>query len=477
MKQGDVLIGIAERTAATKPYEFRTMDLPVAAQGLSTSEAIFSQLNDEFPFLWSGREVMQDFEVEQFDRLFAWLVEQFRAFPNGAGSPEQHLTKMLALAALLEYDGQLWDELVKSVPDVPEPLLLTLIEVVRQNRSEGQEILANARYRDSQAAKVLTGVASKDWKAVQWEEEQLYIFTRSPVKHQAFAALHLFCRPRMQAMFEVENDFFEIVSYIFHAPPDQSLRLAMDCSNWTFKFWALFHSVKLSARGGESYPVEWTTLLSQVASVPDEWARWLSVLNEYPGRYPQIQESLGSALGNAPSQALDAYVSSISDISDLGRAPVAAALSVFRDEASAGNRQRLWTAAFRRWEQWDFGCTNQSKAIFGVAKSVFDFAVVGYLTECLDFQARAEWDAKLQVRAAALERDWHPDPTPAMSERFKIISAYQLLAHSEAVAAGEPEWLQDTPLYRPGWEDATLYRSLKYDGEIGRSTFSSMGGR
>ncbi|NOV32635.1 hypothetical protein [Methylomonas sp. ZR1] len=473
MKQLDVLVGIVERASGAQPYEPTSLNLSLVERGVEAFDTVSRKLREEFPFLCSGSENMEDSELEQFDGLFAWLAEQLRTFPKDATNPEQCLTNILALAALLECDAQLWDELVKAVQNVPKPLIVTLEKIIKQCRADGQKILEGERYSTSHIEAFLANAASKDWKSVEWAVNHLWWKVWSPAKQHASVALYRLDRQCLEVILEGENDFFEIAAYVLHTPAAQSLHLATVSTNWTFKFWALHHSANCASRGSESYPMEWEILLSEAAKVPDEWTRWLAVLNEYPGRYPQLQEALGNTLASAPDEALDAYVSSISGVSDFGRAEIATALTIFREKAPACKRQRLWIAAFERWERWDFGCTEHSRSLFSVAKSSFDFPVIGYLTECLDSQARAEWIAKLQVRAAAIERNWHSDVTPAMSERFKLISIYQLIAHSEAVAAGEPEWLWELPLYKPIWEDGTLYRSLRYDKTFGPSTFSS----
>lgn len=473
MKQRDVLFGIAERAARTQPHKPISLSRSLVERGVEAFDAALRQLREEFPFLCSGKEELDNSELEQFDGLFAWLAEQLRTFPKGVTNPERYLTDMLALAALLECDAGLWDELAQAVPNAPEHLIVTLAKIIEENRIDVQDILTGARYSSSEISVILASVTSKDWKSVQWVADHLWWGIWSPTKQHASAALYRFDRPRLEAIFEGETDFFDIAVYVFHTPAAQSLQLAISSTNWTFKFWALYHSVRWAEKSKESYPVEWQILLSEAAKVPDEWTRWLAVLNEYPGRYPQLQEALGNTLANASGKALDAYVSSISAVSDHGRTEIATALTVFQKKAPILNRQRLWTAAFERWERWDFGCTEHSKSVLRVARSSFDFPVVGYLTECLDSQARAGWIANLQERAATIERNWHSDVTPAMSERFKLISTYQLIAHSEAVTAGEPKWLWELPLYKPIWEDGTLYRSLKYDSTFGNPTFFS----
>lgn len=472
MKQRDVLTRIADRAAGAQLHEPTFLNLSHFEQEADAFNAVSQSLCKEFPFLCSGRENMEDFELEQFDGLFAWLAEQLRTFPKDAANPEQCLTNILALAALLECDAQLWDELAKAVPIVPELLTVSLAKIIKENRADGQGILSRERYSTSQIQMLLGGIASKNWRSLEWVVDRLWYATYSPAKHHALAALYRFDRPSLESILEGENDFFEIAAYVLHAPVAQSLQLAIASTNWTFKFWTLHHSASQAARGRESYPTEWEILLSEAAKVQDEWTRWLAVLNKYPERYPQLQEALGNTLASASGEALDAYVSSISGASDFGRAEIATALTIFREKASAQNRKRLWTAAFERWERWNFGCSEHSRSLFRVVNSPFDFPVIGYLTECLDSQARTEWIAKLQERAVATERNWHSDVMPAMSERFKLISTYQLIAHSEAVAVGEPKWLWEPPLYKPMWEDGTLYRNLKYDDPFGSPAFS-----
>lgn len=282
MKQRDVLTGIANRAARARPHEPTSTLLSLREQGADAFNVVSRSLREEFPFLRSGRENMEDSELEQFDGLFAWLVEQLRTFPSEATDPERCLKNILALAALLESDAQLWDELAKAVPNVPELLIVTLTRMIKESKSADQEILASAYYSTGQTQMLLADIASKNWRAVEWAVDRLRNWF--PAKHHALAALYRFDRPGLQAILEEEDDFFEIVAYVRHAPAAQSLQLAIANTNWTLKFWALYYSAIRAARGSESYPTEWRILLSEAAKVPNEWTRWLAVLNEYPGR-------------------------------------------------------------------------------------------------------------------------------------------------------------------------------------------------
>ncbi|MFZ3003407.1 MAG: hypothetical protein WA071_24035 [Undibacterium umbellatum] len=475
MKQIDILKGIVGRAAKAQLLEPTFKGLLALSENSNFFEEVMFELCEEFPFLRSHKESFDDFEVQTFDGLFAWLTEQLKDFPKDSDNPEICLIKILALSKLLDDNGLLWDELYTAVNCVPEQLIVSLGDVIREKKADGHAIFSRIHYNTDYVHQILADVSAKNWKSVEWSVNNLWEETWTSEKRQAYAALYRFDRSNLESLLEEQSDFLEILTYVLHAPVAQSLNLAVASTNWTFKFWALHNSAALAARQGDCFPIEWGVLLSQAARVSDEWKRWLAVLNEYPSRYPQLQEALGNMLVGASGEAIDDYLLSISSISDLGREEIAKALTVFRDKASSSSRRRLWSTAFDLWKKWNFGCNEQSERLLRVAKSVYDFPVVGYLTECMDGSARTEWVAELKKRAIAIERNWYSDITPAMTERFKLISAFQLIAHAEAVAAGNSEWLCGPHIYKPEWEDDSQYRSLKYDSIFfGPGTFSNI---
>lgn len=469
MKSRDILSGIAARAAAATPVEPSFTALPYG--GLDDFETLTYSLYEEFPFLSSGEGEIDSADVAKFDGLFAWLADRLRKFPDEAPDPERRLVDMLALATMLERNDELWGEISQAAPNLSPLLLDSVAKLFTDASPDGRVCLETAHYSPDQISMVLENVAHKDWKSIEWTMSRLGDWLWLPLKTHTAAVLHQYDRPRLEDLVDRTDDLFEVAAYVLHAPVTQTLRLALTSKNWTFKFWAFHRSARLAAEGKQSYPLEWEALLAAAAAEPSEWPRWLAVLNEYPSRYPQIQPSLGNVLVGASDEALDAYVASISKNADFGRQDLANALGVFRGKASLPARQRLWSAAFKRWKAWDFGCDEESKSLFRLAKSSFDYPVIGYLVECLSPEARADMAAELETRATAMERAWYSDITPAISERFKLISTYQLLAHAEAVLAGVPEWLASEQLYKPTWEDGSGYRSLKYDLDMGKATY------
>jgi hypothetical protein len=472
MKQQEALIGIAGRIIDAEPLEPESLGFSLLQHGEAAFDLVLCNLRDEFSFLWSGREEFTDCELEKFDCLFCWLVRKICEFPSDLERPEAELAKLLAVAATLDCDDQLWDEIYKTNPIAPKWLITTLASLIRERHTDSEKILRRQYRSESHVRDIIADITDKNWKSVEWVINRVWMDCRSPVKLQATAALHRYDSFLLQSLLEDEEDFFEVAAYTHHAPIEKVMQFAVSSKNWTFKFWAFHRSITHAKQGIESYPTEWEMLLHQASKNSTEWQRWLSVINEYPSRYPQIQEVLGNALARAGVGALDVYVESISMITpDMARKPIALALTAFRQKAALKERKRLWQASFNKWKEWDFGTKGQSKHLFSASPSCLDYAVIGYLTECLDARERHELTEQLKKRAVLLDRSWHPDTTSAMTERFKLASTYQLLAQAELVAAGEIDWLQGASLFTPPWEDGSLYRSLQYDTEFRKPTF------
>lgn len=449
MKANDLLKGVSARAATATPITPGFTSLPYAPEEDGIN-ALAMSLAEEFPALYSHREWIAAPDVSVFDGLFAWLAEQVRSFPTGSRGQDRAMVDILTLASMLDHDDVLWGELANAVPNPTAAFVKAIDDMFDKSHVEGPLLLARGRFPPVQMAMALDDAKRKDWRGLEWVMDRLDDYGWLPLRRQSGAALYQFDRDRLISRIDAMQDVFQVATFLHRAPISQLVDLALAVKNWTFKFWA-FHRSARYVNAGKVLPfsTEWQKLLGEAANEPEEWVRWLAVLNEYPSRYPSIQKALGSTLAAASDAALEAYIASVSTVANSARVQLAHALSVFRVTAPPSARKRLWTAAYRRWQEWNFGCGNEQKSVLSVTTSSFDFPVVGYFVECLDAQGRAAHTASLAARAAALEREWHAGLHSAVSERFKLISTYQLLAHAEAVVNDGAEWLAEGPLYQP----------------------------
>ncbi|MFY2036595.1 hypothetical protein ACOTDT_23860 [Achromobacter xylosoxidans] len=470
MKSEDALIGVASRTNGKTMDCASTLRFSAFQADELTFEVIFHGLIDEFPAFRRRSPEHDESEMHSFDCLFPMLIEQLKQFPEKPEAQSSAIIKILALSAFLEREDQLWQEVVKTNVQISATLIDKLKEVFIDSRVDSRALLANANLNEQQTNLVLREIVNKDWRSVEWTLDRLWPRTSLRIKQTSGAALfHLAPHTLVGAIDKVE-DFFDITSYISRTPSHHHLQIAVASSNWTFKFWALQQSVVRAAAGEQAFDEEWEALLVEAAQIPVEWARWMGVMNEFPSRYPAIQPALGRSLSGASVSALEGYLTPLS-MEDFSRPAVTVALEAFKNCASETVRKVMWAMAFKRWQDWAFGTTEESTSLFRVTTSALDFAVVGYFIECADSQERAAFAADLARRAQAMEHDWHPNESPMLTERFKLISSHQLLAHAESVVSNQQSWLPSDTLYRPSWEDGSLYRSFKYDRGLSGPAF------
>lgn len=470
MYRRDLLADIASRAAHLGPMEPAFPRAGACASIEDRFDATYRALIDAYPFLYSGSEGQTTSELARYDSLFAWLIQSLTI--DGGYAATCDVVQLLALTSLMDCHDRLWPTLIAAAGTAQLTLVNEISTLLQNFRTDGAEILL--RRKDANTVQLYKDlVTAKNWQSLYWMLQDSWHDFRVELKQHASIALYHLDKGSLRNLFEDEQDFFQIATYVLHAPTNQSMDLAMASRNWTLKFLALFFSAQQAVAGAKSYPVQWASLMVEASRFPEEWGRWMAALNNYPARFPQLQDVLGEILSDVSEAALDAYTASLPD-TDSSRQQVAATLSRFRKLAPLSHRQRVWTAAYHRWREWDFGCSKESCFVGEVKRSAFDFPVIGYLTECLDESGRIGVHQQIASRAAAIDTDWYAEISQAVTERFKLISIYQLLIHADQVASGAVEWCAELVLHQPPWEDGSLFRALRYEPTFRQPTFLSV---
>lgn len=469
MNPNNPLIGIAARTNFRAGECAPAFDFTSLTGDDPTFCIIQSALLDKFPALKHKQANYDESAKQSIELAFISLVDQLQHLPQDPAERSSAIIKILALSTLIDHEDQLWPEVLKANILISNELIDALIQAFIESHVDSDSILKTSL--DKRMAKSFKQqLIDRDWQNVEYILEHLWWRIRSRLKASAGVALFHLAPNALRSAIERMNEFFDVISYVFHTPSHHHLENAIAVNNWTFKFWTLQQSARRASAGMQSFSSEWEELLVQASQDPDEWAMWMSALNRYPSRYPQLQPSVGRALGRVPAEALEGYVT-VLQMNDHSRSETTQALHAFRTSAPETVRKAFWTIAFNRWRNWDFGTRDDAKILFDVRRCSLDYAVVGYFIECANSCARSAYTAELIQLAWKLEHDWYPGQHSAITDRFKLISAYQVLAHAESVASTQASWLPSSSLYRPPWEDGSLYRSFKFDVDLPRPTF------
>jgi len=180
-----------------------------------------------------------------------------------------------------------------------------------------------------------------------------------------------------------------------------------------------------------------SSLLLQIAANDANWLKWMTVFNRYPLRYPSLQPALGRALAVASEAALQSYIDSINLFPGRqgSRNSVAVCLAEFRAKATQQQQRLLWTAAFRRWSDWNFNEANPEQYAFEIAWSELDYPVVAYAIDCLDAGARTQAQKEIFDQLSVLDNQWHESVTDCVTAFNRLLSALQPYAHAAATVA------------------------------------------
>ncbi|MFT3941560.1 hypothetical protein [Rhodopseudomonas sp.] len=228
---------------------------------------------------------------------------------------------------------------------------------------------------------------------------------------------------------------------------EDSLWLARDSANEYVRFAALAHALERTRPHPRFSPeIEQivTAMLIDVAASTERWSAWMAVFNRYPTRYPQLQIPLGRALAAVSDEAREAYVASL-DLTatpppyEYSRPQIADCLREFRAVASPAQRHALWKSAFDRWSAWDFGAAT-SEHMMQITGSTIDYAVMGYIMECLDATERASAVTHLEGRISSLPDAWHTSFTDFISDHNRLMSRLRPYACATQLADGD-DWL------------------------------------
>lgn len=147
---------------------------------------------------------------------------------------------------------------------------------------------------------------------------------------------------------------------------------------------------------------------------------------------------------------------------DPDRVQVAECLRAFRRIATPERRQALWRCAYARWQAWRFDNTALGGHLLAVNWSKLDYAVVGFVVECMDEATRAAQMNTICREMQFLDDQWHASVTDIKTKWNRLLSRFQPYARAIEVAKSDEEWLTETKTYSPIDTSKISYLGMKY---------------
>lgn len=441
-------------------------------QGNELFEAFFRDL----PFIQLTQQSNKPLSLAEHDRLvelLRWIIFEFQGWCAANDPQGRKLVALFVASQACDRDNELWDKIPVDIgnnADLVSKLngLISSSAVVFSSRDP-----ARTPIWECEAVEALKSAeALNDWTAIAeaWHPFAAQCFPNT-VQTQTVRCLYRCGITCLADALVTLNQTAMGMMIASALSTTQRLAVAVASNNGYVQFCCLYQvlsdhrSPKLALSTEQEEFI--TKLLLKVADDEPRWAAWMKVFNAYPLRYPALQKSLGLALADAPNTAIAPYVNSIVlypavDPSDAGRTSVAACLKAFRSRASSVRRNDLWTAAHKRWSNWEFNQSGKSQHLFHVNWSELDYAIVGYASECLDSAGRNDAMNRLIEKLQELEYGWFETFTDIVTAWNRLLSLYQPYAYAEyAVTAGD-DWLSLSKQCLPFDPNSRQYTVAKF---------------
>jgi len=399
--------------------------------------------------------------------VLRWLIEQLRRWSAGSDAKLARLVTLIVIIESCAWDSTTWFALDKKFLWNVElsDKLATLLSQTKCHLSVNI-VAGRASVEEMAIAELRDAEAKADWKALihRWRRIEHLMMPNPFIVH---AVRYLF-RHDQAALVRATTDVHSVAVAQLIAEAltvEQRFQLASATSNLCLQLLALetaLHSVPRLQKFSGNEEKELDTLLLRMEADDPGWLTFLSIYNDHPSAYQALQSALGKALVVAPEAALNAYIQTVPlaapcDMKD--RLLVASCLDTFRTGANVTRRRLLWTMAFNRWSGWDF-----ERAAGGYLRtptpSELDFAVVGYLKECVDTTHCIAEQERIEAKLTFLECTWFRSISDLITAWNRLVSRFQLYAHAVHDSSAE-NWLAESPNYQPSGSDA-LFASLRF---------------
>lgn len=184
--------------------------------------------------------------------------------------------------------------------------------------------------------------------------------------HQTYSFLCWNHLGEVLSLINKEKNCWNLLWFLSNLPEEYHHKVILETSNQLACFLLLIRrAYELSEEWQLSLSKVWKSLGSL-----EILKSWLSVVNQYPVRFPWLQLGLGKFLTTATNQETVFYIESINLKSS--SEDIKQCVGYFFEHANKIKQKYFCEQAFQKWNQWDFD------KYPGVSKSSLDRAIVKY---------------------------------------------------------------------------------------------------
>ncbi len=392
--------------------------------------------------------------------LIGWVIKTLESWKDVSLYSSNELIILFRVTCFLDEKGFLWKALFLhdiSISDLLFDYSRKELSCLKCEFSINEDVDVPI-YESESLEGFLLAISSKDWEGVS---ELWRIFNNRPLlsyRHiQMLYILDYFNRELLISALE-GNDSVPILMNVMHyIRVETAFFIGSETKNDYLEFSSVY-STLTSQRSHKEFTDDENRYLaeifSNVGSDNEKFNSWMNVFNKYPVRYPKIQVALGKMLATTSNRKnVEAYIKSIyiNKYSDNeSRQIVTECLKEIVKCSAPIRRKEVWKLAYEAWSDWNFGGVDKSNYIFRIACSELDFAIIGYIKECLTDDERLEMKKFILNNLQLFESRWHDSSSAATTYWYRNLSFYQVVEHADRVGKDIETWLLIGSSYIPG---------------------------
>ncbi|WP_423382121.1 hypothetical protein [Burkholderia sp. LMG 32019] len=196
-------------------------------------------------------------------------------------------------------------------------------------------------------------------------------------------------------------------------------------------------------------------LLLQVADTA-AWSGWMDALLRAPYSGSLMCVALPKVLASLQRPHWKAFVSAVHlSFSKRSADPMAGIMAAFALEVGDAAASSLWSMCFDRWNDWNYGKSEQQAYLFAPAACAFDYPVAMYYSR-MPSHERDELEAALALAVDTIEQQWFSSATDLITERNRLLCRLRLVVHGRMLASEEADLLP------PEIQPPDSYTSVRY---------------
>jgi hypothetical protein len=403
--------------------------------------------------------------ANELSARFGWLVTTLQEWDRTHDPHGRRLYGALAAASVWDFESGLWHVLSPLLSNV-DRLVAALDRILSSRQIQPTAPPNTPLWEREHLDKLLEADQREDWIVLAELAHAFPLPITDGAFNQATRAQFAIGYGRLVPLISKQTTWLGSVAFLAALPFVDACRIAADSGAPRIRFTVLeLATVRLRRELSRDESEALRLLLVESAKDEMTWPAFMQAFNRYPARYPVIQRPLGLTLATATTAAIHAYVDAIElSAGDSGADAVANCLTAFRCQTSTELRRVLWNRAYERWSLWNFDLAS-GKNLITPARSVLDFAVLGWLLESAPVDFAQTEIAAFGIQLQAIDAEWHASVTTLRSAVNRLLSRYQLFARAIAIRAGSLDWLDDVHPNLPT-ELASAFASARY-GRLG----------